>query len=287
MNKSFSFVSLQATHSPVLRTLISLILLTTMVFSSGCALWKKDEVDTEQLSAEVLYGEAVEAQQKENWAEAITAYERLEARYPYGRFAKQAQLATAYARYKLGDDGRAIAAADRFISLNPTHAAVDYAYYIKGLASFKEVSGIKGFLTGRANLADRDPQSLNDALVAFKTVVQRFPESRYAVDARKRISYLDSARAQHTIGIALFYYQRGAYIAAINRSKEILAEFGDLPFAEDALGIMYHSYQKMQMDDLASDSKRVLTLNYPDSGYLKTNTAIRSKFDFLSQLFKS
>ena len=287
MNNSSSFAALKAAGPHVFRTLIPYILLATMALSSGCSLWKKDEVDAEQQSAEVLYGEAVEAQQKENWAEAITAYERLEARYPYGRFAKQAQLATAYARYKLGDDGLAIAAADRFISLNPTHASVDYAYYIKGLSSFKEVSGIKGFMTGRANLADRDPQSLDDALIAFKTIVQRFPESRYAVDARKRISYLDSARAQHTIGIALFYYQRGAYIAAINRSKEILAEFGDLPFAEDALGIMYHSYRKMQMDDLASDSKRVLTLNYPDSGYLKTKTAIRSKFDFLNRLFKS
>ena len=252
-------------------------------------MFKKDKPDTEQQSAEALYGQANEAQLKSNWAEAIEAYRQLEARYPYGQYAKQAQLATAFAHYKLGEDGLAIAAADRFITLNPTHESVDYAYYIKGLASFKEVQGIRGVITGRTNLSDRDPQAIADALAAFNTIAQRYPSSRYVADSRRRIGYLTSARAQRETGIAHFYYRQGAYIAAINRAKEVLSNYPDLPQAEDALGIMFHSYQQIEMTELASDTRRILALNYPQSGYLKKNASGVKKSGLLSRLlpFKS
>ncbi len=273
--------------SSSLRLLSVWVLLIFFLANSGCAMFKKEEVDTEQLSAEALYGKAKDAQLKSNWLEAIEAYQQLEARYPYGRFAKQAQLEIAYAHYKLGKDGLAIAAADRFISLNPTHASVDYAYYIKGLASFKEVPGFKGLLTGRTNLADRDPQAIEEALAAFNIIVQRFPDSRYAVDANKRIRYLHSARAQREVGIAHFYFARGAYVAAINRAKEILSNYRDLPQAEDALGILYHSYQRMGMTELAADAKRVLVLNYPQSGYLSAGAVKGERTGLLRRLLPS
>lgn len=267
-----------------IRRIGVLVLIATFLMSSACSVFKKDKLDTEQSSAEALYGRANEAQLKSNWAEAIEAYRQLEARYPYGKFAKQAQIATAYAHYKLGEDGLAIAAADRFISLNPTHASVDYAYYIKGLASFKEVPGIRGVITGRTNLSDRDPQAIADALAAFTTIAQRYPNSRYVADARRRIGYLNSALAQRETGIAHFYFQQGAYIAAINRAKEILSNYPNLPQAEDALGIMFHSYEQMQMSELASDTRRILTLNYPQSGYLKENASGVRKGGLLSRL---
>lgn len=247
-------------------------------------MFNKEEVDTEKLSAEALYGTAKEAQLNQRWAEAITAYQKLEARYPYGKFAKQAQLETAHAHYKLGEDGLAIAAADRFLSLNPTHASVDYAYYIKGLASFKEVPGIKGVITGRTNLSDRDPQAVLDALAAFTTIVQRYPNSRYVADSSRRITYLNAARAKHEVGIAMFYFERGAYVAAINRSKSILASYRDFPQAEDALGIMLHSYMGMDVQELADDARRVLELNYPQSAYLKIN---RLKKGFFGRMLPS
>lgn len=250
----------------------SLILIVAMAFSTGCSSWwGEEEIDTEQLSAEALYGQAEQALLNEKWEQALDALQRLEARYPYGRFAKQAQLDTAYAHYKLGQDGLAIAAADRFISLNPTHPSVDYAYYIKGLASFKEVPGLRGVITGRTNLADRDPDSINKAIEAFSVIVSRYPNSRYLADAEKRIVYLESARAEQQINVARFYYARGAYVAALNRSKLVLNQYQDRPQIEDALGIMYLSYQKMQMQDLAEDTRRILSLNYPDSVYLKKN----------------
>jgi len=257
-------------------------MLLALLISSGCSSSDKDDFDTELLSAEALYGQAEKALLTEKWEDALVALKRLEARYPYGRFAKQAQLDTAYAHYKLNQDGLAIAAADRFIALNPTHPSVDYAFYIKGLSSFKEEEGWRGMITGRTTLADRDPDSILKALDAFGTIVKRFPNSRYKNDAEKRIVYLDAARAEQQISVARFYYLRGAYIAAINRSKIVLNRYGNGPQVEDALGIMYLSYQQMQMPALAADTKRIITLNYPDSSYLTTN--IKSSGSWLSSL---
>jgi len=261
-----------------------LMMLLALLAMSGCSSWGKEkEDDTELLSAEALYGQAEEALLNKKWSDALTALKRLEARYPYGRYAKQAQLNTAYAEYKLGHDGLAVAAADRFIALNPTHPTVDYAYYIKGLASFKEEGGLRGLITGRTNLADRDPDSITKALDAFYAIVKRYPNSRYKSDAEQRISYLEAARAEQQINVARYYYTRGAYIAAINRSKVVLSKYGDGPQVEDALGIMYLSYQQMQMLDLASDTRRILELNYPTSQYLAVN--IKPSGGWLSSLF--
>lgn len=267
----------------IIRYAGMLVLLAALIAGSGCSLWKKDEVDTENLSAETLYGRSNEAMLNGKWEEALAALKDLEARYPYGRFAKQAQLDTAYAHYKLGQDGLAIAAADRFLTLNPTHPAADYAYYIKGLASFKEEPGLMGLFTGRSNLADRDPASINQALASFRTIVKRYPNSQYLADAEKRIIYLESAQAEQQVSIARFYYMRGAYIAAINRAKEILAQYPDNPQIEDALGIMYLSYRQMHMEMLAEDTRRILVLNYPRSAYLKTS--IKPKQGVFSSLF--
>ncbi len=272
-------------HHP-LRLVTTLLLLFSLLASSGCASWwSEEEIDTEQLSAESLYGQAEEALLNGKWEQALEALRRLEARYPYGRFAKQAQLDTAYAHYKLGQDGLAIAAADRFINLNPTHPSVDYAYYIKGLASFKEVPGLRGFVTGRSNLADRDPDSIIKAIEAFSVIVNRFPNSRYRADAEKRIAYLQSARAEQQINVARFYFARGAYIAALNRSRLVLNQYQDRPQVEDALGIMYLSYQRMQMTDLAEDTRRILSINYPQSVYLKKN--YQPDGNWFTNLFKS
>jgi len=267
MNSIYASIS---RHRTIRLTGLFMVLLALFI-SSGCSSSDKDEFDTELLSAEALYGQAEKALLSENWEDALVALKRLEARYPYGKFAKQAQLDTAYVHYKLNQDGLAIAAANRFIALNPTHPSVDYAFYIKGLASFKEEEGWRGMITGRTTLADRDPDSILKAIAAFSTITKRFPNSRYKNDAEKRIVYLNAARAEQQISVARFYYLRGAYIAAINRSKVVLNQYGDGPQVEDALGIMYLSYQQMQIPDLAADTQRILTLNYPDSRYLATN----------------
>ncbi len=266
-----------------LRLIGLITVLLAVLLSSGCSSSDKKGLDTELLSAETLYGQAERALLTQKWEEALEALKRLEARYPYGKFAKQAQLDTAYAHYKLNQDGLAIAAADRFIALNPTHPSVDYAFYIKGLSSFKEEPGWRGMITGRTTLADRDPDSILKALEAFNTIVKRYPNSQYKNDAEKRIVYLKAARAEQQVSVARFYYMRGAYIAAINRSKVVLSQYGNGPQVEDALGLMYLSYQQMKMADLAADTQRILSLNYPQSNYLTTK--IKPGRGWLSGLF--
>jgi len=138
-------------------------------------------------------------------------------------------------------------------------------------------------ITGRTTLADRDPDSILKALEAFNTIVKRYPNSQYKNDAEKRIVYLKAARAEQQVSVARFYYMRGAYIAAINRSKVVLSQYGNGPQVEDALGLMYLSYQQMKMADLAADTQRILSLNYPQSSYLTTK--IKPGRGWLSGLF--
>ncbi len=260
--------------------------LSVLLFLSACGKSDKPKIDTELLSAGELYGAAKESMLDAKWADAITQLAQLEARYPYGEYALQAQLDSAYAYYKNDEDGLAIAAADRFLNLNPTHPRVDYAYYIKGLASFHEEEGLYALVTGRTNLSDKDPKSIMDARTAFTTIVEQYPDSEYAFDANKRVGYLNSALADHEIGIARFYYQRGAYVAAANRAKSTLEAYAEQPQVEDALGVMYHSYRKMGMADLAQDTKRVLEANYPQSGYLRADKKV-SRSGAVGQFFQS
>ncbi len=248
------------------QSFILIILVATL--NTGCAWFKKDEPEDLNLTAEEMYGQAKEQLLEGNWSSAIDALQKLEARYPYGRYAKQAQLDTVFAHYKADNQGLAIAAAERFISLNPTHESVDYALYLKGMASFNERHDILGVVTGRTNLSERDPEAINNAIESFEALLTRFPESRYARDARTRTRYLRSALASREIRIAQYYYSRQAYLAVVNRCKYVLENHTHAKEAEDALGLMMHSYRQMGLNDLAGDTQRILETNYPGSAYL-------------------
>lgn len=256
------------------RLISSLLTLSVMaVLMTGCSWWNQDELEEENLSAEEMYQLAKTELDEGNWSEAINRLQQLEARYPYGRYAKQAQLDTVYAQYKYDRHGLAIAAADRYISLHPTDSSVDYALYLKGLASFNERHDLLGVVTGRTDLSERDPQSILDAIEAFESLVTRFPGSRYARDAKKRINYLNTALASREISIARYYFSREAYLAAVNRSKYVLENYTKSAAVEDALGIMVHAYTAMGMADLSTDSRRILASNYPGSAYLESVNA--------------
>jgi len=203
-----------------------------------------------------------------SWETAVEILRALEAGYPYGVYAEQAQLDTIYCYYKNEDTGLALAAADRFIKLHPAHDSVDYAYYLKGLVSFNEDKSLWGKIMGLDDLSDRDSSAIHDAMVAFEEVYTLFPESQYAPESKKRVKYLNSALARHEISVANYYYSREAYVAAVNRAKVVVEEFATTPSVERALAIMMMSYENMGFADLASDSRRVLALNFPESPYL-------------------
>src|SRR5438105_14092179 len=207
----------------MMRSLLAALAAVLVAASVGCSsLSSQDE--TIGWSAQRLYGEAKDAMASRNWQKAIKLLEKLEARYPYGRYAQQAQLEIAYANWKDSERASAIAAADRFIKLYPNHPSVDYAWYLKGLINFNELQGVLSWLT-TPDMSDRDPKASREAFLAFKEVVVRFPDSRYAPDAGARMRYLVNSLAANEVHVARYYIKRGAYVAAANRAQYAIEHY--------------------------------------------------------------
>jgi len=220
-------------------------------------------------SAEKLYRDAKDALDSGQYDLAIKRYETLEARFPYGRYSQQGQLEIAYAYYKQNEQASAIAATDRFVKLHPNHPNVDYAHYLKGLVYFNEDLGFLGRVA-RQDRTERDPKSARESFDAFKELVQRYPDSRYAPDALARMKYLVNALASHEVHVARYYMKRGAYVAAANRAQYALKNYPQAPAQEEALLIMIQAYDVLGMPELRDDAERILRKNFPDSAQLKS-----------------
>ena len=178
----------------------------------------------------------------------------------------QAQIELGYVYWKSGEPASAIAAADRFIKMHPNHPAVDYVYYLKGLINFNEDLGYMGYLSMQ-DTSERDPKSARESFDAFKTLVTRFPDSKYAPDAILRMNYLVNALASQEVNVAKYYIKRGAYLAAANRAQAALKEYPNAPAIEEALFVMVVAYDKLGMNDLRDDAERVMRKNFPNSKY--------------------
>lgn len=248
----------------MLKYLAILVFSTTLL--GGCGLLPEKIDETAGWNQQRLYSEAKDAMSAGAYDRAIELLGKLEARYPIGRYAQQAQLEIAYAYYKSGDQAQTIAAADRFIHLHPNHPYVDYAYYLKGLATFNENLGLLGSLTNQ-DLSERDPKGARESFETFKDLITRFPDSRYTEDAKVRMRYLVNSLAGYEVHVARYYYRRGAYVAAVNRASTALSDYPDTPATEEALYLMARSYEALGLTELSQDSDRVLQLNYPDSIY--------------------
>jgi len=244
------------------------VLLAATLTLGGCGLLPEVIDETAGWSAQKLYAEAKDNLNSGNYERAVKLFETLEARYPFGRYAQQAQLEVAYAYYKDNEPISAIAACDRFIKLHPNHPNVDYAYYLKGLANFNDDLGLLGKLVDQ-DLSERDPRAARDAFLAFKELVTRFPDSKYAEDSTARMKYLVNALASNEVHVAKYYLKRKAWVAAANRAKEVLKTYPEAPALEEALAIMVVAYGELDLVDLRDDAQRVLKLNFPDSPYAK------------------
>jgi len=252
-----------------LRLVLSpMVLVMLLMPVGGCGIFDGEEIDTTKgWSANQLYADAKDEMAHSNYEAAIKMFEKLEARYPFGRYAQQAQIEIAYAYYKSGEQAQALAAADRFIKLHPNHPAIDYVIYLKGLINFNEKLGMFSWLADQ-DVTERDSKAARDAFDTFKELVTRFPDSKYAPDATDRMRYLVNALASSDVHIARFYYRRGAYLAAINRSQYVVAQFPQTPAVEEALFLMVKSYDALGMNDLRDDADRVMRTNFPQSYYL-------------------
>ena len=214
-----------------------------------------------------IYAEARDEAQSGAWDKAIPLYETLEGRAAGTPLAQQAQLDRAYAQFKDGQRAEALATLDRFMRLHPASPAYDYALYMKGVINFNDELGLFSFMS-RQDLSERDQKAAKEAFESFNELVTRFPDSRYTPDARARMRYTVNALAQYEVHVARYYYTRGAYVAAVNRAQQAIADYRDAPSLEEALYILTQSYDKLGMTDLRDDSKRVLDQNYPNSVYL-------------------
>ena len=209
------------------------------------------------------------------WEDAIETLQKLEENYPFGKYAEQAQLELIYAYYKSDQLEAVSVTADRFIRLHPKHRHLDYAYYMKGLATFTRHTGLLGDFTP-TDLTTRDSGQAQQSFALFAELVDRFPESDYKNDAVKRMEFLRNLLARQEIHVANYYFKRGAYLAAVNRGRYVIENYEQTPAVPDALAVMAQGYHLLGLVDLSQDSIAVLKANYSEYPAFNQNGA----FDF-------
>jgi outer membrane protein assembly factor BamD len=242
----------------------SLLLAVFMLFTAGCGLLPEQIDETKDWSANQLYTAAKEELADKDYEKAIDYFEKLEARYPFGSYAQQAQLEIAYAYYKYEEPDLAIAAADRFIKIYPRHPNVSYAWYIKGLTNYNRGRTIVDKILPQ-DPTERDTFTMRQAYDDFDQLVKQYPDSIYARDAAQRMIHLRNNMAEFEIHVADYYMRRKAYVAAANRGEHVVENFQRTPAVQDALVIMARAYRELGITELADDAVRVLRINYPDS----------------------
>lgn len=245
-----------------------LITAALLAFSlSACGILPERGDETKNWSASKIYSEAKDEMASGGYERAVQLFEKLEARYPFGTYAQQAQMEIAYAYYRQGDQAQALAACERFIKLHPNHSHVDYMYYLRGLVNFNDKRDFLHFIYEQ-DASERDSKATREAFDAFKQLVDKYPNSIYAPDAILRMKYLINAMANYEVHVARYYYRRGAYLAAANRAQTAVRDYNGSPAVEEALWIMAQSYDQLGLPELRDDALRVFKLNYPKSAFL-------------------
>ncbi len=245
-------------------SLLSVLLAAGLL--AACASPNEDK--TAGWSTDKIYAEARDELNGGAYDKAVPLLEKLEGRAAGTPLAQQAQLEKAYAQYKGGEKAQAVATLDRFMKLHPASPAFDYALYLKGLVNFNENLGLFSWLS-RQDLSERDQKAAKDSFESFRELATRFPESRYTPDARLRMTYIIHSRAQYEVPVARYYYERGAYVAAVGRAQSAIADYKDVPATEEALYILVRSYDALGMTQLRDDARRVLEASYPNSSLPK------------------
>ena len=268
-------------HTPA-SLLLTALLIGALPACSWMPFFGKDDDAAVETSEQMLYRVAERSLRTGNFTDAITRFSRLEARFPFGRYAEQAQLELVYANYMAWNMDAARLSAERFIRLHPQHPNVDYAYYMRGLTALGRDSGLLDRLF-KVDLARRDVTDARNAFRHFSQFVEMFPRSEYAKDARQRMIHLRNILAASEVNIALYYMSRGAFVAAANRSRFVVENFSQTPTVPDALAILVETNWRLGLTDSANDALRVLALNYPqyqgfdEDGNLVLDVAARNE----------
>jgi outer membrane protein assembly factor BamD len=270
-----------------IKRFIGVIAILAGLLTSACS--TVDEEDATRGTERGIYEQAQSHMRSENYPMAVRKLQLLESRFPFGKFAEQAQLELIYAHYRSSDFAESMAAADRFIRLHPRHENVDYAYYIKGLAAFTDGASIfDRFIPG--DVANRDPGPALQSFSAFSEMLSRYPNSNFAADARARMIYLRNLLARHEIHVANYYFKRRAFVSALRRGQYVVENFPKTPAVADGLAVMIQAYKSMGLDEQADSSLEILKLNFPDYPAIDASGKFISEFDvdgnrsFINQL---
>jgi outer membrane protein assembly factor BamD len=248
-----------------LPLIVRFALLGLVAFCAACG--DRTKLDaTETLPLDELYAEAKLSLEASNNERAIKYYKRLVARFPFGPYTEQAQLEMAYAQFKMHEEDEALSTVNRFIKTYPTHKHIDYAYYLRGLINFnREVGLLERYL--QKDQTRRDLVFARQSFADFGELIKRFPNSRYAPDAKQRMIHLRNGLAQAELNVAAYYFRREAYVATQNRARYLIENYQQTPQVADALALLTESYKRLGEKKLAEDVERVLKLNYPDHPY--------------------
>jgi len=245
----------------MLKRFLSLVLIGSLALLTACSSSTKKE---EKFVSEAdLYNAAEEQLEHEQWEVAIKNLQKLEENFPFGAYAEQGQLELIYAYYSYSKPDEAIATANRFIRLHPQHRNVDYAYYMMGLSSFTKDKGMFERVMP-TDMTKRDPGAARESLANFTQLLNRFPDSPYAADAKKRMLYLRNALARYEIHVANYYFKRQAYVAAVSRGRFVIENYPQSPATPDALAVMVQGYHWLGMQDRSNEIVEVLRTNYPN-----------------------
>jgi outer membrane protein assembly factor BamD len=253
-----------------LRIIISVALCLCVCVVCSCSSTSTDPADMYKDKTEVqIFRDGQKAMLKKDYDDAISHFEALDARYPFGKYSRQTALDLIYSYHKNGDDVSALAAADRYIRTYPRDKDTDYAYYMRGLIKFGQN---RGFFEKYFNIdyADRDLSTLKGAYADFALLKRYHPNSKYVPDAKQHMVFIRNAIARHVYKIAKFYYDRNAYAASANRANEVVQNYQEAPSVPKALALMVKSYRKLGLTENANDTLKVLRLNFPESKELKS-----------------
>jgi outer membrane protein assembly factor BamD len=245
----------------LLRTagILALLSMSLALGLGGCK--SRDGAEGPMTDPAVVYERAHRSLMQGDYPLAVKIYEALMARYPFAAESRQSRLDVIYAYYRAGESESAIDAADTFIRENPTHPRIDYAWYLKGLTDFERMPNFmeRWF---RVDLNQRPPTEARRSFTAFATVVEQFPQSDYAHDARRRMVYLRNRLADYEIAVARYYVGRGAYVAAAQRAKVAIEDFDGAPAVREALEIMIFCYDKMELKELSAQTRTMYRQNF-------------------------
>lgn len=252
------------------------LLFCVLLLLAACSSTPKEP---ETISEADLYHAAESQLNRSQWTTAITNLQLLEANFPFGVYAEQAQLELIYAYYMSDEPDAAIATANRFIRLHPQHRNVDYAYYMIGLSAFNKDKGMFERVLP-TDLTKRDPGPARESLANFSQLLVRYPDSAYAADARKRMLYLRNLLARYEIHVANYYFKRSAYVAATNRGRYVLENFPQTPAIPDALAVMVQGYKQLGMPEIAEEYLAILRTNYRNHPVLNSKGQFNERYSY-------